>query len=169
MSVVQVFLYPSGLLCEWILPKWKFKIWKLSIDLNPGPYTYKEQMLATIFCGVTGGGTSYVAWNILMQKSPVFYDNKWVDFGYQVLLILSTNFLGVGLAGIMRKFAVYPTKAVWPSILPGLALNKTLMTPARKEIINDWKISSYNFSLLHLLVHFVLLGSRLLIPSFINF
>ena len=49
MSVVQVFLYPSGLLCEWILPKWKFKIWKLSIDLNPGPYTYKEQMLATIF------------------------------------------------------------------------------------------------------------------------
>ena len=68
-----------------------------------------------------------------MQKSPVFYDNKWVDFGYQVLLILSTNFLGVGLAGIMRKFAVYPTKAVWPSILPGLALNKTLMTPARKK------------------------------------
>ncbi|KHC61253.1 OPT family small oligopeptide transporter [Candida albicans P75016] len=145
MSVVQVFLYPSGLLCEWILPKWKFKIWKLSIDLNPGPYTYKEQMLATIFCGVTGGGTSYVSSNILMQKSEIFYDNKWVDFGYQVLLILSTNFLGIGLAGIMRKFAVYPTKAVWPSILPGLALNKTLLTPAKKEVINGWKISGYNF------------------------
>ncbi|KAF6067151.1 OPT family small oligopeptide transporter [Candida albicans] len=145
MAVVQVFLYPSGLLCEWFLPKWKFKIWKYTIDLNPGPYTYKEQMLATIFCGVTGGSTSYVSSNILMQKSEIFYDNKWVDFGYQVLLILSTNFLGVGFAGIMRKFAVYPTKAVWPSILPGLALNKTLLTPAKKEVINGWKISGYNF------------------------
>ncbi|RCK58183.1 Oligopeptide transporter 2 [Candida viswanathii] len=145
MSVVQVFLYPSGLLCEWVLPKWSFKIWKWTIDLNPGPYTFKEQMLATIFCGVTGGGTSYVSSNILMQKSEIFYDNKWVDFGYQVLLILSTNFLGVGLAGIMRKFSIYPVKAVWPSILPGIALNKTLLTPSKKEKINGWTISAYKF------------------------
>ena len=145
VSVVQVFLYPSGLLCEWILPNWSFNIWKWRIDLNPGPYTFKEQMLATIFCGVTGGSTSYAAWNILMQKSDKFYDNKWVDWGYQILLILSTNFLGVGLAGIMRKFAVYPVKAVWPSILPSLALNKALLTPSKKEKINGWKISSYMF------------------------
>ncbi|KAL6454682.1 LOW QUALITY PROTEIN: OPT2 Oligopeptide transporter 2 [Candida maltosa Xu316] len=145
MSVVQVFLYPSGLICEWILPKWKFKIWKLTIDLNPGPYTFKEQMLATIFCGVTGGSTSYVSYNILMQKSPVFYDNQWVDWGYQVLLILSTNFMGVGLAGIMRKFAVYPVKAVWPSILPGIALNKTLLTTQKKNLVHGWSISSYHF------------------------
>ena len=145
MSVVQVFLYPSGLICEWILPKWKIKVWKWTIDLNPGPYTFKEQMLATIFCGVSGGGTSYVSSNILMQKSKLFYDNTWVDFGYQVLLILSTNFLGVGLAGIMRKFAIYPVKAMWPSILPSIALNKTLLTPSKKEIINGWSISSYKF------------------------
>ncbi|EER34193.1 hypothetical protein CTRG_03011 [Candida tropicalis MYA-3404] len=145
MSVVQVFLYPSGLLCEWILPNWSFTIWKWRIDLNPGPYTFKEQMLATIFCGVSGGSTSYVSSNILMQKSELFYDNKWVDFGYQVLLILSTNFLGIGLSGIMRKFAVYPVKAVWPSILPGIALNKTLLSPAKKEVINGWKISAYKF------------------------
>ncbi|EER36148.1 hypothetical protein CTRG_00888 [Candida tropicalis MYA-3404] len=145
MAVVQVFLYPSGLVCEWILPKWKFKVWKYTIDLNPGPYTFKEQMLATIFCGVTGGSTSYVSYNILMQKSPVFYDNHWVDWGYQVLLILSTNFMGVGLAGIMRKFAVYPVKAVWPSILPGIALNKTLLTKQNKNVVHGWSISSYRF------------------------
>ena len=79
MSVVQVFLYPSGLLMEWILPKWKIKIWKWTIDLNPGPYSFKEQMLATIFCGVSNG-TSYAGSNILMQKSEMFYNNKWVDF-----------------------------------------------------------------------------------------
>lgn len=135
MSVVQVFLYPTGLICEWILPKWKFKVWKYTIDLNPGPYTFKEQMLATIFCGVSSG-TSYVSSNILMQKSELFYDNKWVDFGYQVLLTLSTNFLGFGLSGIMRQFAVYPEKAIWPSILPNVRLNKTLMSPEVKARIN---------------------------------
>ncbi|EMG46131.1 Oligopeptide transporter, putative [Candida maltosa Xu316] len=144
MSVVQVFLYPTGLLCEWILPKWKFKVWNYTIDLNPGPYTFKEQMLATIFCGVSNG-TSYVSSNILMQKSELFYNNTWVDFGYQVLLTLSTNFLGFGLSGIMRQFAVYPTKAIWPSILPNLKLNKTLMSPEVKSKINGWSISSYNF------------------------
>ena len=144
MSVVQVFLYPTGLICEWILPKWKFKVWKYTIDLNPGPYTFKEQMLATIFCGVSSG-TSYVSSNILMQKSELFYDNKWVDFGYQVLLTLSTNFLGFGLSGIMRQFAVYPEKAIWPSILPNVRLNKTLMSPEVKARINGWSISGYNF------------------------
>ena len=116
-------------------------------------------MLATIFCGVTGGSTSYAAWNILMQKSDKFYDNKWVDWGYQILLILSTNFLGVGLAGIMRKFAVYPVKAVWPSILPSLALNKALLTPSKKEKINGWKISSYMFFCYFLGIVCILLDS----------
>ncbi|KAI5950838.1 OPT2 [Candida jiufengensis] len=145
VSVVQVFLYPSGKLCEWILPNYNFKLGKFSFNLNPGPYSYKEQVLATIFCSVSGGGTSYVSYNLLMQKSEVFYGNTWVDFGYEVLLILSTNFLGIGLAGIMRKIAVYPVQAIWPLILPNLALNKTLMTPSKKENINGWKISGYNF------------------------
>ncbi|KAG5416887.1 OPT2 [Candida metapsilosis] len=146
VAVVQIFLYPSGLLCEWILPKWKIKLWKnWVIDLNPGPYTFKEQMLATIFCSVSGGGTSYVSSNILMQKSELFYDNKWVDFGYQVLLILSTNFMGIGLAGIIRKFAVYPVQALWPIILPGIALNKALLTKSKNENINGWTISGYAF------------------------
>lgn len=145
MSCVQVFLYPCGVLLEWILPKWKFKIWKLNVDLNPGPYNYKEQMLATIFCSVTGGSTSYVSYNILMQKSELFYGNKWADFGYQVLLILSTNFMGIGLSGIMRRFAVYPVAAVWPSILPTIKLSRALTTPSTKEKINGWSISGYKF------------------------
>ena len=62
-----------------VLPKWKFKIWKYTIDLNPGPYTYKEQMLATI-----GGSTSYVSSNILMQKSEIFMTTNG--------LILDTKF-----------------------------------------------------------------------------
>ena len=143
-SVVQLFLYPSGKALEYILPKWKFKVWKYEIDLNPGPWNHKEQMLATIFYSVAGG-TSYVSYNIHVQKMSIYYDNKWATFGYQVLLILATNFMGFGFAGIMRKFAIYPIKSIWPTILPTLALNKALMQPERKENINGWTVSKYNF------------------------
>lgn len=144
-SVVQIFLFPCGTLLSKILPKWKFKIWKFSFDLNPGPWTRKEQLLATLFYSVTGGGTSYASNNIHVQKMAMFYNNDWADFGYQVLLILSTNFMGFGLAGIVRPFAVYPAQSVWPTILPTLAVNKTLLQREKKEVVHGWKISSFNF------------------------
>lgn len=143
-SVVQIFLYPCGWLLAYILPKWKFKIWRYTFDLNPGPWTFKEQMLATIFFSVSGS-VSYVSYNIHVQKVKRFYNNHWVTFGYETLLILSTNFMGFGFAGIMRKFAVYPTRAIWPTLFPTLALNKALMNPEKKEVINGWKISRYSF------------------------
>lgn len=143
-AVVQLFIYPSGILLEKILPSWKFKVWKYTVDMNPGPWTHKEQMLATLFYSVSGG-TPYVSYNIHAQKVLTWYNNQWADFGYQVLLILSTNFLGFGLAGIMRKFAVYPVTAIWPSLLPTLALNKALMQPEKKERLNGWVISRYYF------------------------
>lgn len=155
-AVVQVFLYPCGILLEYILPKKKIKIWRYTIDLNPGPWNYKEQMLATVFYSVSCPiGTSYVSSNITVQKMEMFYNNKWVDFGYQVLLILSNNFLGFGFAGIFRRFAVYPPEAIWPSVLPTLALNRALMVPEKKEIINGWRISKYNFFFITFAASFV--------------
>lgn len=142
--VAQVFIYPSGVLLAYIFPKRSFRVWRYNIDLNPGPWTYKEQMLATL-CYSVSGSTPYVSWNILVQKHPMFYDNKWVDFGYQVLLMLSSQFLGFGLAGIMRRFVVYPVQAIWPTMLPTIALNKALTMPEKKEKINGWSISRYRF------------------------
>ncbi|GEQ68733.1 hypothetical protein JCM33374_g2401 [Metschnikowia sp. JCM 33374] len=146
-SVVQIFLYPSGTLLAWILPKYKFKVWKWTVDLNPGPWNYKEQMLATLLYSVSGNAP-YVSYNIPVMKMPLFYGVDWANWGYQILLIFSTQFMGFGFAGIMRKFAVYPTRAIWPTILPTLALNKALVQSEPKEIINGWKISRYNFFLI---------------------
>lgn len=156
IPIIQVFLYPTGKLCELLLPKRKIKFSKrFIIDLNPGPYNFKEQILATIFCSVSGNAAAYVSANILMLKSEQFYGNDWVGFGYQILLLLCTNFFGIGLAGIVRKFAVYPVKAVWPNILPNLALNRTLLTSSKREIINGWKISSYRFFFITFAISFV--------------
>lgn len=143
-AVVQLLLYPSGLLVARILPKWSFKVWRYTIDLNPGPWNHKEQMLTTIFYSVSAG-TAYVSWNIHVLKMPMFYDVKWAKWGYQILLILCSQFMGFGFAGILRKFAVYPIKSIWPTLLPTLALNKALMQREAKESIHGWKISRYNF------------------------
>lgn len=142
--VAQVFIYPTGIALLYILPKKSFKVWRYNIDLNPGPWNYKEQMLATLFYSISGT-TPYVSWNILVQKMDMFYGEKWVDFGYQVLLILSSQFLGFGLAGIMRRFVVYPVQSIWPTILPTIALNKALTRPEKKEVVHGWKISRYAF------------------------
>ncbi|CAK7896540.1 oligopeptide transporter 2 [[Candida] anglica] len=143
--VVQLFLYPSGKLWEYAIPDFKIKITKnYSFRLNPGPWTYKEQMFATIMFSVSAVN-AYISYNVYTQRVAVFYDNKWTTMGYQSLLVLSTNFLGFGFAGILRRFAVYPVKAIWPAILPTLALNRALLQPERKENINGWKISRYNF------------------------
>lgn len=143
-SVVQILLYPSGLFLAAVLPKWNIGFGKYKASLNPGPWNHKEQLLCTLFYAVSAG-TPYVFYNIQVQKMPVFYGNDWVDFGYEVLLTLLSQFMGFGFAGLLRKFVIFPVQCMWPDMLPTLALNKTLMKPAKKERINGWTISSYNF------------------------
>lgn len=71
----------------------------------------------------------------------MFYDQQWAaNWWYQILLVMSSQILGYGLAGMSRKFLVYPGEydalrdvlvliskatAVWPGVLPVIALNKS--------------------------------------------
>lgn len=65
--------------------------------------------------------TNYVVWT---QVLPHFFNMPWArNVGYQILIALSTNFIGYGLAGICRRFLVYPAYCVWPSSLVTIALN----------------------------------------------
>lgn len=143
-AVVQLLLYPSGWLAAAVFPDWSFKVFGKRIQLNPGPWSHKEQMLATIFFSVSSGHP-YVSYNIHVQRLAQYYDNQWANWGYQTLMMLATNFMGFGFAGILRKFAVYPIKSIWPTLLPTLALNKALLQTEKKANINGWTISKYKF------------------------
>ena len=143
-SVAQLFLYPCGQLWYYAVPDVTVPLGRFSFRLSPGPWTYKEQMFATIIFSVFGA-PQYVSSNFYTQKVDIFYDNKWVTWGYETLLALSNNFLGFGFAGILRRFACYPVKAIWPSVLPTIALNQALLAPERRENINGWTISRYYF------------------------
>ncbi|KAK9243650.1 OPT oligopeptide transporter protein-domain-containing protein [Lipomyces tetrasporus] len=141
-QVVQILIYPCGELLARILPAWRVPLGPLSFDLNPGPWTFKEQMLATIITnvGAQAANFNFYAPTIMLQ---LFYGQTWINYGFIVLTGFCCQFFTLGLAGVLRRWAVFPSKAVWPTILPTLQLNRTLLLPDTKKKINNWTISKY--------------------------
>lgn len=139
-DVIQFLLYPAGILLAKILPKWKLTIFKRTIDLNPGPWNHKEQMLATAFFSVSRMA-SQVIYLVPSLTLPVYYNLEWSTWGYQIFLILGSNLFGYAFAGLLRRLVVYPSRAIWPTVMPVLALNKALLQPEPTERINGWTIS----------------------------
>jgi len=93
-------------------------------SLNPGPFNQKEHMLITIMCGVsfTAPYTNYI---VPAQALPGFFNESFAyNRGYQFLNTIGTNFVGYGLAGLTRRFLVYPSVAIWPASLNTIGLIK---------------------------------------------
>lgn len=142
--LLQFLVYPCGRLLE-LLPDYGCTVFGTRVSLNPGPWNTKEQALVTIMFGITAS-MAYVSDQIFVQRLPVFYDNNdWARAGYQFTLIMSTQFIGFGLAGLVRHVLVYPAQCIWPSVLPTLALNRALLSHDRNEVIHGWSISRYRF------------------------
>lgn len=138
--VIQILLYPCGLLLALVLPDWGFTFRKKRISLNPGPWTYKEQMLATTMVNVSIN-SAYCFWNI--QTQQVYYHDGWLTAEYGILLLLSTQLMGMGFAGVLRRFVVYPVEALWPTLLPTVALNRALLMPEAKGTVHGWRLTRY--------------------------
>lgn len=105
-----------------VLPSKTYRLFGFSFSLNPGPFNVKEHVLITIMASC-GAGTAYAVDIIVIQR--VFYDQ---DFGFvaNLLLILTTQMLGYGMAGILRRYLVYPAAMIWPANLVTVALFNTL-------------------------------------------
>lgn len=153
-DILQILLLPCGRLMQ-LLPDWGFTFRGKRHSLNPGPWTFKEQMFASIIFNVSIGGAYGALYNIITQKLPMFYDNEWATIGYQFLLLFSTQFVGFGFAGIMRRLIVYPVRAVWPTLLPTLALNRALAAKEPNKNVHGWTISRYSFFLVVFSIAFV--------------
>ncbi|KAJ7790206.1 OPT oligopeptide transporter protein-domain-containing protein [Mycena leptocephala] len=106
-------------------------------SFNPGPFNPKEHMIIT---------TPYTNNIIWVQYLPLYFNQSWATgdifplLGYQILVALSTNFIGYGLAGLTRRFLVYPASAIWYNNLSIIALNRAFH--AEKETVaNGWRLS----------------------------
>ena len=84
--------------------------------------------------------------SLLISSFQQYLGEGWVTFGYQILLSLSVQAFGFGYAGVLRRFVVYPAWAIFPSVLPHLALNRALLVrDTKNESIHGWKIPRYRF------------------------
>lgn len=124
----------------WALPDWGVAVRGTRVSLNPGAWSYKEQMLATVIVDVSIYST-YCFSNI--QTQTVFYHDAWLTAEYGILLLLSTQLMGLGFSGLLRRFVVYPVEAIWRALLPTVALNRALLMPERRETVLGWSLSRY--------------------------
>jgi OPT family small oligopeptide transporter len=148
-NVAQLLAYPIGKAAENWLPDVGITLFGVRHTLNPGPFSKKEHMLITIMANVAYN-TPYTNYIIWVQVMPQYFNQPYAGHViYQVLIALATNLIGFGIAGICRRFLVYPSYCVWPATLVTIALNAAFHTgvnPAVEGPFNSlWRISRINF------------------------
>uniref|UniRef100_A0A0E0DW14 Oligopeptide transporter n=1 Tax=Oryza meridionalis TaxID=40149 RepID=A0A0E0DW14_9ORYZ len=119
----QIAVVPLGRLMAATLPEHAFfrgRPWEFT--LNPGPFNVKEHVLITIFAN-SGAGTVYAIH--LITGIRVFY-GKPLSFFISLLVVLTTQMLGFGWAGIFRRYLVEPASMWWPSNLVQVSLFSAL-------------------------------------------
>ncbi|KAK3346905.1 OPT oligopeptide transporter protein-domain-containing protein [Lasiosphaeria hispida] len=158
-NVVQLLSYPVGKFCDRVLPDWGFTLWGVRHSLNPGPFSKKEHMLITIMANV-GSGPPYTNSIVWTQYLKQYFNQPYAgEYGYQILIGLSTNLIGYGMAGITRRFLVYPSYCVWPASLVTIALNSAFHSTDNAAVEGPFKkiyrVSRYKFFLLAFSAMFV--------------
>ncbi|XP_058115448.1 oligopeptide transporter 3-like isoform X2 [Magnolia sinica] len=124
--LMQIAVLPIGKFMASSLPTRQYKLMGWGFSLNPGPFNMKEHVIITIFanCGVSyGGGDAYSIGAITVMKA---YYNQRLGFFLALLIVLTTQILGYGWAGMLRKYLVEPAEMWWPSNLAQVSLFRAL-------------------------------------------
>ncbi|KAK5998914.1 Oligopeptide transporter 2 [Cladobotryum mycophilum] len=103
-NVVQLLAYPVGKFFEKALPDVGITLFGVRHSLNPGPFNKKEHMLISLMSAIciTQPYTNNIVW---MQYLPQFFNQKWAaSFGYQIMIALSTNFIGDANPAVFGPF-----------------------------------------------------------------
>ncbi|KAL1358124.1 oligopeptide transporter 7 [Arachis hypogaea] len=119
----QIAVVPLGqLMASKITKRVFFKGKRWEFTLNPGPFNVKEHVLITIFAN-SGAGTVYAIHIVTAVK--IFY-RKHISFFVAFLVIVTTQVLGFGWAGIYRRYLVEPAAMWWPANLVQVSLFRAL-------------------------------------------
>lgn len=126
--VVQLITYPFGKLLAailpirtWTLPKW---LGGGSFSLNPGQFNIKEHTLIAIVMNISIA-QAYGINSTIALNSPQFY-NSPRPIGFSILFVVSSQLLGFSVAGICRRFLVWPASMIWPQNLVTATILNTL-------------------------------------------
>ncbi|PON73569.1 Tetrapeptide transporter [Parasponia andersonii] len=126
----QIAVVPLGQLMAARLPSRSFlRGTRWEFTLNPGPFNVKEHVLITIFAN-SGAGTVYAIHIVTVVK--IFF-KKHMTFFVSLIVILTTQVLGFGWAGIYRRYLVEPAAMWWPSNLVQVSLFRALHEKERRR------------------------------------
>ncbi|KAF8504583.1 oligopeptide transporter [Russula emetica] len=139
--VLLLMAHPLGKYLAYVLP---FTIYRLPkflggarFSLNPGPWSIKEHVLVFMMTNVSVG-PAYAINAVVVAE---YYYHLHLGFWFTVILILATELTGFGLAGLCRRFLVWPASMVWPQNL----LTCTLLNTLHAEEDEDAGISRFRY------------------------
>lgn len=128
---LTVISYVIGTAMSLVIPKGGF----IGRWFNPHTFNSKEH-LAIVIMSSSASGAVYATEVLATQK---LYYNIVPNAFVAILLLLSSQLLEYGIAGVLRKSLVYPTKMLWPSILPLNSLIETLHRD-KSEMRQKWNL-----------------------------
>jgi len=107
----------------------------------------KEHTIIVIMANASFGGTTAYSTDVLLAQE-VYYGQHF-GWGYQLLLTITCQMLGLGLAGLTRKWLVEPAAMIWPSNLITTTMFETIHTRKTPDALkaSGWKIGRYKWFL----------------------
>ncbi|SMR63530.1 unnamed protein product [Zymoseptoria tritici ST99CH_3D1] len=150
--VVQLIAYPMGVAWAKVMPNTTI----FGIRVNPGPFNVKEHVIIVAMANAAfGGGTGYFVDTVVSIEK--FYNIESMGWGFNILFALSTQCLGFGLAGSVRKWLVEPASMIWPSALVNVGFMYALhdQSPSDPAKTNGWSIGRYRWFLYMMAAMFV--------------
>ncbi|KAG2142311.1 OPT oligopeptide transporter protein-domain-containing protein [Suillus bovinus] len=137
--------YPIGKFCAFVLPITTYRLPRYlgsyEFSLNPGPWNIKEHVLVYIMANVAISAPYAINAIVVTQLNY----GVQVDYWFSVLLVVATQLTGFGLAGMCRRFLVWPASMVWPQNLVTCTLLNTLHAEDDEE---PGSITRYRYFLL---------------------
>lgn len=124
--VVQILAYPLGKFLAWALPIREYQLPKWlsgrTWSLNPCPFNVKEHTIIVMMASV-GILPAYGMYTLV--STDIFYDRP-LGIGFSLVYILATQVTGLSLAGIARRYVVWPASMIWPGVLVTTTILNTL-------------------------------------------
>ena len=111
--------------------------------LNPGPFNSKEHTAIVIMASASA--TAAVSTEILAAQR--LYYGMSPNPAAAIFLVISSQLIGYGIAGLLRASLVWPTKMLWPINLPVNTLLETLHRD-KKETKSRLKLFYIVFAIL---------------------
>ncbi|CAF1530759.1 unnamed protein product [Adineta ricciae] len=141
--VPQLLTFPLANIMTKCLPKRTFKIFRWEFSLNPGPFTIKEHCIITVMAVVTCSTAPAVD---VLTIERLFY-KRTINPVFGIIFVVTSQTLGYGIAGMMRKFLVRPAAMIWPANFVNCALFQALHedndcnSKEESNKVSRWKMS----------------------------